>query len=234
MKQFPLSAAFAAALGLLLAAPAGAQQSTTVQVGLSNIQPNSSATPISGPFTPANATTVEVQGQTTAFFSLAHNFDANWSVELALGVPPIHDVTLKVINPSALPPSVAAMNGTVVAHVTQFAPTLFANYTFGKAQDKFRPYLGLGVNYTEFDSPQSTPANNTINGGPTTISLTSSTGAAFQIGGVYHLSGPWSLNANWSTAQVQTTETTNTLGVQRSSTITFNPSVVTLALAFTF
>ncbi|VEA73944.1 Outer membrane protein W precursor [Serratia rubidaea] len=37
-----------------------------------------------------------------------------------------------------------------IATVHHLPPTLMAQYYFGDRQDKLRPYMGVGVNYTTF------------------------------------------------------------------------------------
>ena len=73
------------------AAPALAQQNT-VKIGISNVQPHAtSGSNFSGPFTPSGIS-VEVFNRTTPFFSFTREINDQWDVELALGVPPSHDI----------------------------------------------------------------------------------------------------------------------------------------------
>lgn len=209
-------------------------QATTVKVGWVNIDPQSSANNVSGPFTPVDALSAKVKSQSTLFFSLAHEIDSNFEVELAAGLPPKHDVTLVVAKPSAVPGGVAALDGAVIQQVKQVAPTLFVNYKFGDSNSTWRPFVGLGINYTRFTDATSTPTNDAVNGGATSVSLTDSRGLAAQVGLTYKVSGPWSVTGVWSTAKVSTTATTNTLGIERKLDFTFNPSVLTLAVGYSF
>jgi len=231
-KNTCVSIAFAA-LTLSFSSTAFAQ-ATTLRVGWVQIDPQSSASPIYGPFTPTDALSSSVSKQSTLFFSLAREIESNLEVELALGIPPTHDNTLVVKNASAVTPSVAALNGQVAATVRQIAPTLFLNYRFDEIGGAIRPFVGAGINYTVFDKASSTAVNDKVNGGPTSIKLSSSTGLAFQVGATAQISGPWSANIVWSTAQVKTKMTSNTLGIERSADVTMNPSVITLSVGFTF
>lgn len=232
MKKILLSAAVAAlALGTSSAALA---QATTLKLGFVSIEPNSSASAISGPFTPVNALSLEVKSQSTLFFSVAREINEHWEAELALGVPPTHDVAVVILNPAAVPGGVAALDGATGAKVRQVAPTLFANYRFGDNTSQIRPFVGIGVNYTRFDKTESTAVNDAINGGPTTLKLDDSFGLALQLGVTAKLGGPWSLTGVWSTAQVKTKLTTNTYGIERTADITFHPSVFTIAVGYSF
>jgi len=232
MKNTLLSVAVTA---LVLSASGNAlAQSTTVKLGLVNIDPNSSASAMSGPFTPVDALSLKVKPQSTLFFSVAREIDAQWEIELALGVPPTHDVAVVVLDATKLPGSVAALDGATAARVRQVAPTLFANYRFGDSKSQFRPFVGLGLNHTVFDKRESTATNDAINGGLTTLKLSDSTGLAMQLGVTAQLSGPWSMTAAWSSARVKSKLTTNTYGIERVSDIVFHPSVLTLAVGYSF
>ncbi|MBC7918180.1 MAG: outer membrane beta-barrel protein [Rhodoferax sp.] len=224
----------ASLLALAFSGAAFAQQATTVKVGWVHIDPQSSAGTVSGPFTPVDALSMKVKPQSTLFFSVAREINSNLEVELALGVPPKHDVTLAVVKPSAVPSGVAAQDGAVISKVSQVAPTLFVNYKFFDSNSSFRPFVGLGVNYTRFTNPESTATNDAVNGGPTTISMTDSRGLAMQLGATYKISGPWSVTGVWQTAKVNSTVTTNTLGIERKLDVKFNPSVLTLAVGYSF
>ncbi len=233
MNKAFISASVVAALALAASGEALAQ-SLTLKLGVANVDPRSSASAVSGPFTPADTLSLKVQSQSTLFFSAAIPVNDQWEAELALGVPPKHDVSMVVLNPAALPASVAALDGALAAKVRQVAPTLFANYRFGDSNSQVRPFVGFGVNYTRFDKTESTSVNDAVNGGPTTIKLTDSLGPAAQLGVSAKLGGPWSITGVWSTARVKTKVTTNTLGIERTADIVFHPSVFTVALGYSF
>jgi len=232
MKKSNLTLSLVAATTLL--ACSGAMAQYTIQLGGANVDPNSSAGPTHGPLTPANALSLTVKAQSTVFFSIARQIDDNWDVQLAMGLPPTHDVTLKVLKPSALPASVAAQDGVLVSKVRQVAPTLLANYKFGDVGSAFRPFIGIGVNYTNFDQADTTPANDAINGGPTRIKLSDSWGLAWQAGLTYQIDKNWSVTGTYTTADVKTVVTTNTLGIERKIDVTFNPNVFILAVGYSF
>jgi outer membrane protein len=233
MKKLLLSAAVAVALTLVAAGSALAQ-TMTFKLGLANVEPNSSASPVSGPFTPVDALSLKVQSQSTVFFSASREIDSHWEAELALGLPPTHDVSLVVLKPTAVPGSVAAQDGALSAKVRQVAPTAFANYRFGDSSSQIRPFVGVGLNFTKFDKTESTAVNDAVNGGPTTIKLKDSIGPALQMGVTAKLGGPWSVTGAWTTARVRTTMTTNTLGIERTADILFHPSVFILAVGYSF
>lgn len=223
-----------AALGFLaaaLSAPALAQLNT-FKLGIANVQPHSSTSDFSGPFTPGGIS-LEVRNKTTPLVSYTREINDQWDVELAIGIPPRHDIVLKVNNPN-LPASAQALSGQVGATLRQVAPTLFVNYKFLDKTSTFRPYVGVGINYTQFDKASVTPTGNALNGGPSSISLEDSVGLALQAGVAYRLSDAWSVSASMATARVKSKITTNTLGIQRTADISFRPRVFTVAMGYSF
>ncbi|MEG0937252.1 MAG: OmpW family outer membrane protein [Comamonas sp.] len=224
-----------ALLAALLAGGCGvAAAQVSIRAGISHIAPHSSASDAVGPMLPGppSGISVEVQNKSTLFLSLAYGFHPNMEVELALGYPPTHDVNGKIAG--NLPPHIAAFNGQKLAEVRQIAPTLFFNYKFGEANSQWRPFVGIGVNYTNFDKTKSTAANNALNGGPTDISLSDSWGLAGQVGLSYRINERWSILGAVATAKVKTKLTTTTAGVQRNIDIRFRPTVLTVAAAYNF
>lgn len=221
----------ASMLAAFAAGPVLAQQNT-VKFGISNVQPHSSASDFSGPFTPPGSS-LEVRDKTTPFFSYIREIDDQWNVELAMGLPPTHDIALK-INNAGLPGNAQALSGQVGAKVRQVAPTLFLNYRFLEKTSPWRPFVGVGINYTRFDNTSSTTAGNALNGGATSISLGDSVGLALQGGVTYQVNNQWSVSAALATARVKSKITTNTLGIERSADIKFNPRVFTIALGYSF
>ena len=206
----------------------------TFQAGYVNLNPSSTASSISGPFTPVDALSLKVKEQSTLYLSLVAAIDDNWSAQLAFGLPPKHDVAVVVKNPAAVTPAVAAQDGQTAAKITQAAPTAFVNYNFGDKNSSWRPFVGLGLNYTTFNKRESTAVNDSINGGPTNIKLKDSWGLAAQVGLTYKFDAKWSVTAALATAKVSTTETTNTLGIVRTAKIDFKPSVFSLAVGYAF
>lgn len=219
---------------VLLALCTSASAQWSVRAGVTNISPNSSASDAVGPMLPGppSGISIDVKDQATVYFSVAYGFNPNMEVELAMGYPPTHDVNARIA--SFLPPGIQAFDGQRVARVRQVAPTLFFNYKFGDASSTWRPFVGIGLNYTNFDKRTSTAANNALNGGPTNISLSDSWGLAAQAGLSYRVNNHWSITGSIATARVKSRLTTNTAGVQRNIDIRFHPVVLTLAAGYTF
>jgi outer membrane protein len=218
----------------LLALCGAASAQFTVRAGVTHISPNSSASDAVGPFLPGppSGISLDVKNKATLFLSLAYALNDNMELELAGGYPPTHDVNAKIA--SSLPSNIRAFNGQKIARVRQLAPTLFFNYKFGSASSQWRPFVGLGVNYTKFDKRVSTAANNALNGGPTDIDMTDSWGLAGQVGLSYRIDDRWSVMGSLATARVKSKITTTTAGIQRNIDVRFHPAVFTIAVGYSF
>ncbi|MCA3071571.1 MAG: OmpW family protein [Rhodocyclaceae bacterium] len=90
--------------------------------------------------------------------------------------------------------------GVDIGSLKHLPPTLMLQYHFTPSQD-FKPYVGVGVNYTRFYDVS-------LSGGTLTVDR-SSTGGAIQAGFDYRLSGQWYLNIDvkkiWIETDVKTT-----------------------------
>ena len=148
------------------------------------------------------------------------------------GLPP-HPCFDRQLSP-ALPAHVLAYQGQVLARVRQIAPTVFLNYKFGEPTSRWRPSVGLGINYTNFDKRTSTAAGNALNGGPTHISMSDSWGLAAQVGLSYRIDERWSIQGALMTARVKSRLTATTAGVPRTMDIRFRPAVFTLTAGYAF
>lgn len=206
----------------------------TVRGGVTHIAPRSSASQATGPLLPGppSGVSVKVEDKYTAFFSIARALNDNVEVELAMGYPPTHPVTADLS--ASLPANVQRFNGQTVSKVRQLAPTLFANYAFGPSTNTWRPFVGVGVNYTNFDKRTSTAAGNALNGGPTRIEVDDSWGLAAQVGLDYRINERWSIHTSLATAKVKTRLVATTAGAAREIDIKFRPVVLTVAAAYRF
>lgn len=217
---------------LVAASAASMAQENTIKLGVSNVQPNSSVSDFSGPFTPPGLS-AKVLDKKTLFFSYTREVQPHWAVEFAFGAPPTHDIALK-INNAFLPASVQGLSGVKGAEIRQIAPTLFVNYKFLEKASAWQPFVGAGVNYTRFDNTKTTAAGDALFGGPTSLRTQDSVGLALQTGVNYHLDNHWSLSAILGTANVKTRITSNTMGIERTAEVKFRPTVFTVAAGYSF
>lgn len=272
-----------------LAAGSVCAQTYTFKIGAGRIDPRATSGDIEGTL-PSNLPTgvglptlvnvpagnqLEVMPKSTMLFSIERSFDEHWSAELMLGIPPTHDVKLRVsdaiksgaaqaaavkasagadafTNPAkvgavstavggvanyvslAVADHVAAYDGVVVARVKEIAPTLFLNYKFLSASSAFRPYVGVGVNYTNFKVTSTSAGDALYNDGPVRISSTDSFGLAFQTGVSYKFDKNWLISASWATAGVKNNVTIRTDNSQQNVSYRFHPSVFSLMVGYQY
>ena len=119
-----------------------------------------------------------------------------------------------------------------IADVMVLPPTLTLQYHFNPS-GKFRPYAGVGVNYTIFYS-QDASDSLVAAVGPTTVDLDDTVGVAFQVGADFELSDRWFLNADIKYIQIDTTATLNSGGVINTVDVDLDPIVAGIGVGYRF
>ncbi|MBC3871317.1 OmpW/AlkL family protein [Undibacterium oligocarboniphilum] len=225
MKKTKIAAAIL--LGLLSTASFADEYNNTVKAGVIGVflHPESPDFTSNGPaFLTPQPAGLTIGNATTVLFGFTHRLTDHLDFDLTAGLPPEHNVYGRgVLGPYG-----------VIAKVKQRAPTVFINYNFGAASDTFRPYVGLGLNYTQFFDATATASNNIATGGPTKIDLKESFGLAAQIGARYKINERWSLIGSLATAKVKTDLTATTGSIERKTKIDFKPIAVTLGVGYSF
>lgn len=247
---------FSLAIAATLATGTAFAQQYTVKAGAAYINPNATSSDLTGSMalnlpgglpTPRTVTPnvqLEVQPQTAFIFSIARAFGDNWEGELLLGFPPEHKVKMRMNNaqvktlagmydpsaPNALTTTakhIADYDGKVVAKLKQFAPTAFVNYRFGTSDSTFRPYVGVGVNFTHVEPDPTSAGEAFYNDGKVRTKVSDSWGLALQAGLTYHIDDQWLVNAAYATAQVKNKIRieTDTAGSVHTAKYKFNPSI---------
>ena len=243
MKYRAVPAFLSIAVGLSGASVAA--QSYTVKLGGAHIDPRATSSEFSGtlpgPRPVVPGVTLDVSPKSTLVFSIERHLNDQLSLELALGLPPKHDVKLRA--------SEALLGGTygplaafyygqfadgTIATVKQVAPTLFLNYRFGSAGDVWRPYLGLGINYTRLKATLTNTGRTFYQGVPMDLSLTDSWGPALQLGMSYRITKQWSLNAQVASAVVETKLRVRGGGGEHQATFEFTPTVWMATVGYSF
>lgn len=117
--------------------------------------------------------------------------------------------------------------GTVdLGSVWLLPPTLTAQYHFFP-EDKFNPYVGVGINYTYFYNVKNGPVSLATHYG-------NSFGPAFQLGVDYALNDQWSINVDVKQllmkSNVQVTTPLGNLGTK----VTMNPLLVGVGVGYKF
>ncbi|MCE2947441.1 MAG: OmpW/AlkL family protein [bacterium] len=171
-RSLAAAAMMATGTAAMLPAP-DANAQLMVRGRLLSIMPNESSSPLN----------LGVSNEVTPELDLSWFFTPNIAVELILATQR-HTVTNA---------------GASVGTVKHLPPTLLLQYHFMPSQ-AFKPYVGVGLNYTRFYDVD-------LAGGALTVDKTS-TGGAIQAGFDYRLSGNWYLNVDlkkiWIDTDVKT------------------------------
>jgi outer membrane protein len=211
------------------AASADGDFKNTVRLGMYFVHYSASAQDLSGPFTPPGIN-LRVESLHTPYAAYLRSLTPHWTLEIAAGVPPTsHSIGVGPAYVGSVP-----FNGQEVATVKWFSPSLLFDYSFFDPHDKFRPYLGAGVNYTKFYDRVSTAAGDAANGGPTAVSLSDSFGPAATAGLNYHITDRISVMGSFSLARVKSDYRSNTAGIIRTTTVDFHPTTWVVAAGYSF
>jgi outer membrane protein len=173
---------------LLISSFASAHQAgdILVRAGLTNVNPDGSKTAIE--LAGENSTMSLTNSDDTQLgLNFVYFYDNHWAVELLAATPFKHNVTIQ--DPNA----VLGVDGAKLAEVSQLPPTLSALYYFDTTSD-FKPYVGLGVNYTIFFDEEFEATPKSL--GLSDLSLDNSFGLSVQIGTDYIIDEKWHVNAS--------------------------------------
>ncbi len=202
-----------ASVAMLIAGTAQAQSagSNIISLGWFRVMPTSSADPlvldsINGfPLGQTQTGTgAKIKSADTLGIAFTHFFTDNISGEIVGGIPPQHDVEGT---------GTYSKYGTL-GNVRQWSPAALVKYHFLEAKSKFRPYVGIGVNYTWFTGE--TITNQTFvksQFGPNatmTASAKSSWNPVFNIGANYAVTDNWFIGLSVSYLPLSSTATLTT------------------------
>lgn len=201
---------------LALAALAGSAwaQETTVKFGLTRYDTHSKTSGVTGVGIPAGADATTGDANTVVLTG-EREVLPNLGVELVLGVPP------KIKTEAS--GSVAFLGEVLESR--NFSPVLFANYHFGEPGATWRPYIGLGVNYTKFTHIKSNYGWD--------VSLSDSWGWAAQVGVDWMLDKNWGLFASYAALKVKTDMVATGATVIQTS-IDLRPRAFTVGVSYRF
>jgi outer membrane protein len=228
-KALISAAAIAALLGTVPAFADDEVYSNSLRAGSYSVFYHTHADDITGPFVPAGVN-LKSQDLETLYVGYVRRLSPAFALELALGYPPLNKVEGKG------PATVGSVpyNGQVVSTARWLSPAALLEYNFLSEDSKFRPYIGVGVNYTNFYDRKSTAQGNAGLGGPTKLSLTASVGPAATAGVAYAITPRWHVYSSYSIARVNTHVTADTEGVIRTTTIKFGPQTLVISGGYSF
>lgn len=167
-KILPLLIAAALVSPVAMAHQAG---DILVRGGLAFVSPQTSSDDVLG------TGELDIDSNMQLGLTLSYMLTDNWGVELLAATPFSHSVSTPGLGE--------------VAKVKHLPPTLMAQYYFGDANSKVRPYVGAGINYTVFFDEEGRGA---LAG--TDVSVDSSWGLAGQVGLDMAINDRWFVNAS--------------------------------------
>ena len=184
---------------------------------------------LQGPYVPTGVN-LDLKNTRTAYFAYYRRLTSFLDLELAFGIPP----TTKTIGRGPATLGSVPYNGQEIATSKWLAPSAVLEYKFLDESATFRPYIGVGVNYTSFYDRQVTTAGQRATGGPTRLSLSSSVGPVGTVGLQYRPAGRWSVIVSYSISSVDSNLKTETAGVIRTSRVHFGPQALVVAGGYSF
>ena len=158
-----------------------------------------------------NNSTVSVESASSFSFNFSYMMTDIWAIEVLAAYPFKHDIEL--------------LNGTKVGSTKHLPPTVSLQYHF-RPTESLQPYIGLGVNYTNFFSEKTT--------GPlegSDLDLGDSWGLAGQIGFDYLMNDNWFFNLD---ARYIAIESNAELDGNSLGKVTIDPWVYAVNIGFRF
>lgn len=186
-----------------------------VRAGLASVIPNDSSDKILG-----SDYELKVNTNTQFGLTLGYMLTDNWSVELLAASPFSHDISTDL---SGLGD---------VATTKQLPPTLMVEYYFGDSQSQWRPYAGIGVNYTTFYDSDFNSTGKAA--GLSDLELDDSWGLAANLGVDYMINDTWFANASLWYADIDTTAHYKAGSTSYSTDVHIDPLVVMVSAGYTF
>ena len=160
--------------------------------------------------------TLDVDDGYSLGFNFTYMVNPNIGIELLLALPFNHDIKL---TGSPLP-----INGTV-AETSHLPPTLSVQYFF-TPESGVRPYVGIGLNYTNFFDEDTKGALERDS-----LKLDDSWGVAGQLGVDIDVAPNWFVNADLRYISIESDAKLNGVGI---GTVEINPWVVGLTVGTRF
>jgi len=169
----------------------------------------------------ASGLELSVDDNTQLGLNFVYFFDNNWAVELLAATPFDHDIKLH-----------SGSDTTLLADTKQLPPTLSALYYFDTGS-AFKPYVGLGINYTVFFDNSFTSTY--TDAGFSDLELDNSFGYAVQVGADYEIDKNWSVNVSARYIDISTDASFAVAGDNiGSASVDVNPMVYSVMLGYKF
>ena len=192
-------------------------QDNVFKFGVTRYDTHAKTNGINGIGVPAGADAT-VSDENTIILVYERLLGPNFGAELVMGIPP----TLK----AKATGSAAFLNaaGTVL-EAENWAPTLLFNYHFFEQGATWRPYVGVGINYTKFKNAKSSIADD--------VDVGSSWGPAVQVGIDYAITKEISAFASLAAVKVKSKVVASGATVL-TTTVDYRPTVYSVGVSYRF
>ena len=219
----------AAAIGLLsTSAMAQSQGDWLVRVGIGHVSPDASSGNLVAGGTELDGYQIDVNSNTRPIANLTWMATDNVGVELLAAWPFEHNIT-----------GDGVLDGAgKLGETKHLPPTLSLQYHF-LPNETFRPYAGIGLNYTIFFDESTTDTLDGALGGPSSMNIKDSFGVALQLGADFDLTDTLFLNLDARWIQIEADARINTTAedgsqVQSRIKADIDPWVISTAIGFRF
>lgn len=196
-----------------------------VRGGLTNVSPDSQHASVL--LNNEDSTMTLTAGDSTQLgLNFLYFYSKNVAIEVLAATPFDHDVTIHDKN------AVLNVDGAKLADIKQLPPTISALYYF-ESNSAFKPYIGVGINYTVFFDEAFEEAPKTL--GLSNLELDSSFGLAAQLGFDYLLDEQFHINASVRYIDISTEATFDVGGASiGKANIDVDPMVYSLMIGYKF
>jgi len=183
-------------------------------------------------FRVGTATVRPTEGSDNVMGLGSFNIDNNTQMGLTLGYMFTDNIGVELLGATPFKHKVGLNSTGTIAEVKQLPPSLMAQYYFGDRQDKLRPYVGLGVNYTTFYDADFNQTGR--DAGLSDLSVKYSWGVATQVGMDYNLNDNWLLNMSVWWMDIDTDIKFKAAGEDQSIHTRIDPWVFMFAAGYRF
>jgi outer membrane protein len=180
-----------------------------------------------------SATVRPTEGSDNVLGSLgSFNVDNNTQLGLTMTYMATDNVGVELLAATPFRHKVGTGPTGNIATVHHLPPTLMAQWYFGDAASKVRPYIGAGINYTMFFDEKFNDTGKSA--GLSDLSLKNSWGAAGQVGVDYLINRNWLINASVWYMDIDTDVRFKAGGAQQSVSTRLDPWVFMFAAGYRF
>ena len=183
-------------------------------------------------FRVGTATVRPTEGSDNVLGLGSFNINNNTQMGLTLGYMFTDNIGMELLAATPFQHKVGLQSTGTIAEVKQLPPSLMAQYYFGDRQDKLRPYLGVGINYTTFYDADFNQTGR--DAGLSDLSVKDSWGVATQAGLDYNLDDNWLINMSVWWMDIDTEVKFKAGGEQQNINTRIDPWVFMFGVGYRF